>query len=276
MSLTEYLQTLPWATYVTRVVTIVLAWAVVWILVRYLSRWIASLDERIEGFDIDPREMKVLDRVLDYIVIAAGVIFTLSILGVTELLYGALTAAGVIGIIIGFAVKDVAANFVSGVFILLDQPFIIGDFVEIGDYSGTVRKVSLRSTQIVTLSGPVVTIPNSKMATEPTINYSVASVRRIEVTVSVPHDSDVGRAIQVLRDLAQSESRLQADKGVTIQVDSLREYAVDLLLLCYAPSDVWVQVRSDLRQRIVEEFQRQGLELAVPVRKNLYPNPTSG
>jgi len=267
--LAEYLRTLPWAVYITRALVILLVWGVVWILVRYLSRWIAGLDERVEGFDIDPREMRVLDRVLDYLVIAIGAVVTLSLLGVTEILYGALTAAGVISVIIGFAVKDVAANFISGLFILLDQPFISGDFVEIGSYSGTVRKVSLRSTEIVTLDGPVVTIPNSKMATDPTVNYSVASVRRIVIKLSVPSDSDLRRAVQILRDLAQEEERLQSDKGITIQVDDLREYAVDLSLICYAPKEVWLQVRSDLRQRIVEEFQRQGLELAVPVRKNL-------
>jgi len=272
MSLIEYLQTLPWGTYVMHAVGIAFVWVIVWILVRYLSRWIAEIDERIESFDIDPRELKVLDRALDYTTIAIGIIITLAILGITSLLYSALTAAGVISIIIGFAVKDVAANFISGIFILLDQPFVSGDFIEIGDYSGTVRKVSLRSTEIVTANGPIVTIPNSKMATEPTINYSVASARRIEIKVSVPNDSDVGQAIRVLRDLAQSESRLKADKDITIWVDNIREYAVDLLLICYAPSDGWLQVRSDLRQRIVEEFQRQGLDLAVPVRKNLYPD----
>jgi small conductance mechanosensitive channel len=272
VSLIETLQTLPWGSYVTHAVAIVLIWVVVWILVRYLGRWISNLDERIESFDIDPREMKILDRVFDYIAIATGIIITLSILGVTGLLYSALTAAGVISIIIGLAVKDVAANFISGIFILLDQPFVSGDFVEIGSYSGTVQKVSLRSTEIITLDGPVVTIPNSKMATEPLINYSVASVRRITVTVSVPKDSDVGQAIHVVHDTVQSESRLEAEGDITILVEDIGEYAVDLLLICYASSDSWLQIQSDLHQRIVEEFQRRGLELAVPVRKNLYPD----
>jgi small conductance mechanosensitive channel len=271
MSLVEYAQNLPWLSYATHALGIALVWVIVWILVRYLGRWIANLDQHLEGFALDPREMKVLDRVLDYTIIVIGVVITLSILGVSEFLYSALTAAGVISIIIGFAVKDVAANVISGVFILLDQPFMPGDFVKIGDHSGTVDKISLRSTQLVTPDGPVITIPNNKMATEPTINYSMAATRRMEITVSVPKDSDMGQALQILHDVAQSESRLLEEKDFTLLVNDIGDYAVDLLLRCYAPKGIWEQVRSDLRRCIVEEFQRRGLELAVPVSKTRVP-----
>jgi small-conductance mechanosensitive channel len=272
MPLIEYLQGLPWAIYATRALTILVVWVLVWILVRYLSRWITGLDEKLDSFDIDSREMKVWDRVLDYLAIIIGAIITFSVLGVSEVLYSALTAAGVIGIVIGFAVKDIAANFISGIFILLDQPFVSGDFVEIGSFSGTVSKISLRCTQIVTFEGPVVNIPNNKMATEPTINYTVAVMRLVEIKVSVPKGSDLDMSIQVLRDVAETESRRVPDKDITILVADIGEYAVDLLLRCFAPNDVWLQVRSDLRRRIVEEFQQQGLELAVPVQKTLYPD----
>lgn len=274
MSVVEYAQNLPWLDYAMRALAIALVWVIVWILVRYLGRWITNLDTHFENLHIDPREMKVLDRILDYLFIIVGSVITLSVLGVSELLYSALTAAGVISIIIGFAVKDVAANFISGIFILLDQPFVSGDFVEIGSYKGTVTKISLRSTQITTPDGPVVSIPNSKMATEPTTNYSVAAVRRIEISVSVPKETDLNQALQVLHDVAESESNLADEPGITLLVNNIGEYAVDLLLRCHAPKDAWEQAQSDLRQSIVAEFQRRGLELAVPVSKNIYPAPS--
>jgi small-conductance mechanosensitive channel len=271
ISWAETIKTLPWASYATRALAVALVWLVIWILVRHLSRWIASLDEHLENVEIDRREMQVLDRVLDYILVIIGTVITLSLLGISELLYSALTAAGVISVIIGFAVKDVAANFISGIFILVDQPFVIGDFIEIGSYSGTVSKISLRSTQLVTFDGPVVTIPNSKMATDPTVNYSIAAMRLVEVKVSVPKDGDLGPAIRALQDVGQAESRLVSDKGITILVQNIGEYAVDLLLRCFAPNDSWVQVQSDLRQRVIEEFQERGVELAIPAYKNLQP-----
>jgi small conductance mechanosensitive channel len=272
MAFIQDVQTLAWIAYMLRVFAIALVWVAVWLLTRYLSQVINNLDDNLPGIDIDDREMKALDRLLDYVIIIVGAITTLAILGLTRLFFSALTAAGVITIIVAFAVKDVAANFISGIFILLDQPFVSGDFIEIGSFSGTVRKISLRSTEIVTSEGPVVTIPNSKMATDPTVNYSIAAKRLVEIKVTVPTDCDLGRAIQVLRDVAGSESRLKADENVTVLVADIGEYGVDLLLRCFAPTDAWLQVRSDLRRRIVEEFQRQGLELAVPVQKTLYPD----
>jgi len=274
MAFVEDVQNLPWADYGLHALAVVLVWVAVWLLIRYLSRIINSLDRRLPGIDIDDREMKALDRLLDYVIITMGFIVTLAILGLTRLFFSALTAAGIITIIVAFAAKDVAANFISGIFILLDQPFVSGDFIEIDNYSGTVRKISLRSTEIVTFEGPVVAIPNSKMATDPTVNYSIAAKRLVEIKVTVPTDSDLGRAIQVLRDVAGSESRLKADENVTILVEDIGDYGVDLLLRCFAPTDAWLQVRSDLRRHIVEEFQQRGLELAVPVQKTLYPDQT--
>lgn len=133
-----------------------------------------------------------------------------------------------------------AANFISAIFILLDRPFVSGDFIEIGSYSGTVRKISLRSTEIVTFEGPVIAIPNSIMATGPTVNYSIAAQRLVEIKVAVPKDCDLGRAVQVLYDVVQCESRLTADKDATILVEDSGDYGVDLLLRCFAPSDAWL------------------------------------
>ena len=272
MAFIQDVQNLPWSDYGLRALSIILVWVAVWLLTRYLSRVINNLDQHLPGIDIDDREMRALDRLLDYVIITIGVIATLAILDLTRLFFSALTAAGIITIVVAFAAKDVAANFISGIFILLDQAFVAGDFIEVGSYSGTVRKISLRSTEIVTFEGPVVTIPNSKMATDPTINYSIAAKRLVDIKVVVPKDSDLGRAVQVLRDVAASESRLKADEDITILVADIGDYGVDLLLRCFTPNDVWLQVRSDLRHRIVEEFQRQGLELAVPVQKTLYSN----
>ena len=272
MEFIQDVQNLPWPDYGLRALAIILVWVAVWLLTRYLSQVINNLDQHLPGIDIDDREMRALDRLLDYVIITIGAIATLAILDLTRLFFSALTAAGIITIVVAFAAKDVAANFISGIFILLDQAFVAGDFIEVGSYSGTVRKISLRSTEIVTFEGPVVTIPNSKMATDPTINYSIAAKRLVDIKVVVPKDSDLGRAVQVLRDVAASESRLNSDEDITILVADIGDYGVDLLLRCFTPNDVWLQVRSDLRHRIVEEFQRQGLELAVPVQKTLYSN----
>jgi len=250
---------------------IVVTWIAAWILIRYLSRWIDVFDERVKGVRIDRRDLSTLDRLLDYAVIIVALVISISILGWAEGLYGLLTAAGVVGIIVGFAAKDVAANFISGIFILIDQPFVVGDAIQIRDYSGSVQKISLRSTDIATWDGPVVSIPNSTMATTPVINYSVSPTRRINVTFSVAWGEDVDNALDAVRTVIETEDRRSQDGDITVYVSDVREYAIDITALFHVPRADWGAVNMDFRSKVLAEFRRRNVELAVPLRKMVWP-----
>jgi small conductance mechanosensitive channel len=254
-----------------RIAGVILVWIVVWILVHHLSRWIARFDERNEHFDISRRDLKTIDRLLDYVVIVIAIIITLAIMGWTNLLVSALTAAGVFTIIVGFAVKDVAANFISGIFILIDQPFAPGDFIELAEFSGTVQNVSLRTTTLTTIDGPLVFIPNNKVAMEPTINYSMAHDHRIYFTVSIAQGNDVSQAIQIITGVLQAQAGVLGERTQLVLVSDVREYAIDISVTCYAKADDFVTLASQVRQQVMAALKDNGVELAVPVRKNLFP-----
>ena len=229
------------------------------------------MDQRVDGIDIDQRDLKTLDRLLDYVIILIGVIASLAILNITSLLYSALTAAGIISVMIGFAVQDIAANFISGIFLLIDRPFVVGDTIQIKNYSGTVNKISLRSTEIITFDGPIVTIPNNTLAVEPTTNFTLSPDRRVLFTVSVLNTADLNRVIQVITEVLETEKRLLPEKAPSITVGEIRDYAVDLLVTAYTKSDDLYATQSDLQKEIVAAFADQGIELAVPLRMNVNP-----
>lgn len=256
-----------------RLIALIVVWIIVAVLVRYLSRWIQHLDGRTERFDVAPRDLKTIDRLLDYILISGGVIASLAIMGWTNLLVSALTAAGVFAIIIGIAVKDVAANFISGIFILIDQPFAPGDMIEVGGYSGTVEAISLRTTTLLTLDGPMVTIPNSVVAVKPTTNFTLAQDRRISFTVSIANNADVGQAMNTIKHVLGEQKGLLAQRTQLVLVSDLREYALDIFVSCYAPKDTFFELESDLKQQVLAALQEVQVELAVPVTRNLYPEP---
>jgi small conductance mechanosensitive channel len=254
-----------------RIVALAMTWVIVWILVRYLSHWIEALDEKVDGIDIDPRDLRTLDRLLDYVIILVGVIASLAILNITSLLYSALTAAGIVSVMIGFAVQDIAANFISGIFLLIDRPFVVGDVIQIKSYSGTVNKISLRSTEIITFDGPVVTIPNNTLAVEPTTNFTLSQDRRILFIVSVLPSSDLNQVIKTIQDVLEAEGRLIKDRAPSITVGEIRDYAVDLQVAAYTDKDDLYATQSDLQKEIVTAFASQGIELAVPLRMNVNP-----
>jgi len=101
-----------------------------------------------------------------------------------------LAGLGVAGITIGFALQDVSKNFIAGILMLIQQPFEIGEFIEVGGYSGTVEAIDLRATQVRTTDGKLVLIPNGEVMISPITNFSQAKTRRVAISTGVAYDSD--------------------------------------------------------------------------------------
>lgn len=104
---------------------------------------------------------------------------------------------GIVGFTIGFALKDISENFVAGLMLLLQRPFELGDVVEIEDFRGRVLDVTLRATEMETMDGHNVILPNSMVYTNPILNYSRNPLTRIAVEVGVAYDTDLDEARQV-------------------------------------------------------------------------------
>lgn len=260
---------LPWLEIGLRGTAIILTWLALWLIIRW---GLPRLGRRlIERHGMAEREVRPLNTLLTYAVVIAGILTTLALANLTSLLYSALTAAGVFGIIIGFGVKDLAANFISGLFILLDKPFIEGEVIQAGEFTGTVTKIALRTTTIQTFDGPTVFVPNSMVATSAVTNFSRAERRRVGLTIPLYPESDVQRAMAVLAELTAGDERIAKNPAPSLYVDKVRDGMVILQWYGYVrPADM-VNVPSDLYQRIMEEFRQQGILLGMPVMLTLPP-----
>lgn len=259
----------PWLEIGLRGAGIALTWLVVWVVNRQFRPRLRRRLSEMRG--VSERQIQPVSTLLTYALVTAGILITLALANLTPLLYSALTAAGIAGIIVGFAVKDLAANFISGLFILLDRPFVEGDIIKVGEFTGTVTKIALRTTTIKTFDGPAVFIPNSMVATAPVTNFSAAELRRVGLTIPVFHASDIQRAISLVAELTERDARVTKEPAPSLYVESVRDGMVVLQWYGYVrPADL-LTVPSDLRQRIVEEFRRQGILLGMPVMLNLTP-----
>ncbi len=264
----DHLRETIWPGWALRILALVAVWVVAWRLVRYLGRWLRQVSSRVRGAALDERELWLVERILGAVVLVAALLLTTYLLNLTGLLYGLLTAAGVAGVAVGFAVKDVAANFISGLFLILDRTFVVGDLVEAGGYSGTVKRLTLRATEIESFDGPVVTLPNSVLATSAVVNYSVAERRRVRLPFAVMAGQDLARAAQVLLETAQADARVLADPAPQVLFGEIRDRTVELVLLAYCAPKDWFQLTSDLRRAVLEAFSKAGVELGMPVLKN--------
>lgn len=108
-----------------------------------------------------------------------------------------LAGLGVVGFTIGFALQDIAKNLVAGILLLLQQPFAIGELIEVKGYAGKVEDISLRATELRTFDGLLVYIPNADVYTSPLTNLSRVPKRRVELSIGVAYDTDLARATEV-------------------------------------------------------------------------------
>jgi small conductance mechanosensitive channel len=108
-----------------------------------------------------------------------------------------LAGLGIVGFTIGFALQDVSKNFVAGLLLLLQQPFDLGDAIDVAGFDGIVLKVDLRATTLRTFDGRMVQIPNGEVFTSAVVNYTRAEQRRIALHVGVAYGTDLKRAREV-------------------------------------------------------------------------------
>ena len=175
----------------------IIAAVVIFIVSLYIGRLaFSSVRRALTKRDVDPELSLLFARLSNWGIIIFGTIWGLAQVSfdVTSFVAG----LGIIGFTVGFALKDIAENFVAGILLLMQQPFNIGDAVEVADQGGVVQDIEIRSTTIKTWDGLLVIIPNASVYSNPITNYSRISKRRISLTVGVSYDTDLQKADDVL------------------------------------------------------------------------------
>ncbi|MDH5447222.1 MAG: mechanosensitive ion channel family protein [Gammaproteobacteria bacterium] len=176
-----------------------------------------------------------------------------------------LASAGILGIAIGFAAKDTLANLFSGVFILADAPYKLGDYVVLdGGERGKVTAIGLRSTRLVTRDDVEVTIPNAIMGNTRIINESGGPHEkfRIRVSVGVAYGSDIDQVKSILMDIAQAEPQVCDDPEPRVRFRRFGASSLDVDLMCwvYKPEERG-RVIDILNTAIYKQFNTEGIEI---------------
>ncbi len=174
-------------------------------------------------------------------------------------------SAGIAGIAIGFAAKDTLANLFSGVFILADAPYKIGDFVvlESGE-RGQVTHIGIRSTRLLTRDDMEITIPNSIMGNTKIINESGGPYEkfRIRAAVSIAYGSDIDRARAVLLEVAEEDTEVCGEPEPRVRFRSFGNSGLELELLCWVERPVLRgKVLDNLNTAIYKRFASEGIEI---------------
>ena len=182
---------------------------------------------------------------------------------------GLLTGAGVAGIAISLAAQSTLSNLIAGVALVLEHPFGIGDYIVLGSLEGTVEDISFRSTKFRTLDNVVVSIENSKVASEYICNCDQRKSRLWDFTVGVTYDTPRETLEVLCRDLTavlQNDPAVLADK-VTVTVDTFNAYSIDLRCRMYVTTTRladFLQAKNRLNLQIMDVVHKDGCDFAFP------------
>lgn len=181
-----------------------------------------------------------------------------------------LASAGIVGIAIGFAAKDTLANLFAGLFIMVDAPYKIGDFINLGTGErGRVTEIGIRSTRILTRDDIEITIPNSVIANAKIVNESGGPYekQRVRVTVGVAYGSDIDKVREVLMDVAISNENVHKDPEPRVRFRKFGESELVFQLLCWIEEPVLRgRVIDQLNTEIYHRFNRENIKIPFPQR----------
>lgn len=244
----------------------VLVGLLTFVIAQRVRRTGKKLADRIEA----PEQVeRLIINLLYALSIIVGLAVALSVMGVN--VYGLVAGLGISGLIVGFALKDILENLLAGVLVLLQQPFNLGDYIEVGDHLGTVIDVALRDTTLRTLDNVKVSIPNRIVYTTPIVNYTAYPMRRREVKVGIGYGQDIGRALHLILEAAAGVDGVVVDDETmqpALWLNSLDDSALAATLY------FWIDMRTHsllaVHSAVVNAVQavadREGINLPYPTQ----------
>jgi small conductance mechanosensitive channel len=227
------------------------------------ARWV----RRAAKVKIRDRETRrLLARLARWSVLVLGTVVALG--QVNFDVTGFVAGLGVAGVTVGFALQDIARNFVAGIILLIRQPFDIGDAVEVGDYAGSVLDITARDTVLKTWDGEMVILPNIDVFTSAITNYSKLPHRRRTVYIGLGYDEDVGQATGVFLDAIRSVQGVLDAPPPSLLAEELGDSALTLAARFWVNQETHslFEVHSEVVRAIKEIAEKEEIDLPYPVQ----------
>jgi len=233
----------------------------------YLARLAGRLVNRsLVNRKTDPELSLLISRLVRWGVIILGIVLALEQAG--QDVSALLTGLGILGFTVGFALQDVSANFVSGILLLIEQPFDIGDAIEVAGNAGVVDDVSLRATKMTGWDGLKLVVPNRDIFTHPITNYSRAGKRRLDLTVGVAYDSDLEHVKQVALEAIGNTAGVLADPAPFLVFNEFASSTINFTLYYWidtVTTDFFTSTSAGV-MTIKAAFETAGIDMPFPVR----------
>jgi MscS family membrane protein len=253
-----------------------------WFLIRFISRaeknLVASSSDG--GREYDRTTMDAIAKLLRASVVITAVLVTMQTLGFS--ISGVLAFGGIGGIAVGFAAKDLLANFFGGLMIYLDRPFAVGDWIRSPDRNieGTVEKIGWRLTCIRTFDKRPLYIPNNIFTAIALENPSRMSHRRIYETIGIRYDdaSQMGEIVEAVKKMLLAHPEIDHSQTMIVNFNKFAASSLDFFVYTFTHTTNWVryhEIKHDVLLKILDIITAQGAEVAFPTSTVHLPDSAS-
>ena len=242
-----------------------------WFLVRFIERTEKNivLKKEARGEEIDRTTADTIAKLLRISVIITALLVMVQTLGYS--ISGVLAFGGIGGIAIGFAAKDLLANFFGGLMIYMDRPFNVGDWIRSPDRNieGTVENIGWRLTRIRTFDKRPLYVPNSVFANIAVENPSRMTNRRIKETIGIRYD-DVGKMEAIIDDvkkMLQEHEDIDANQTLIVNFNEFASSSLDFFIYTFTKTTNWIrfhEVKQDVLLKVIGIVESHGAECAFP------------
>lgn len=199
----------------------------------------------------------------------AGLFAALAILNLDGVVTSLLAGVGVVGLALGFAFQDIAANFMSGVLMAIQRPFRVGDLIETQDYFGTVTSVDLRTTTVRTPKGEDVLLPNKDVLNNALVNFTRTPDRRVDVEVGVAYADDLRVARKAVVEALEGLEGRQQSRPVEVFFTGFGGSSIDLVARFWVGANAqrdFLSARSEAILTINDALAEAGCTIPFPIR----------
>lgn len=229
---------------------------------KLIKKLIKIMNVLMDKNNVDKTLRNFLDALVEVVLRVVLIMAVLEFVGIKATGIAAIFASA--GLAIGLALQGSLSNFAGGVIILLIRPFNVGDYIEGAGHSGTVEKISIFYTCLVTPDNKQILIPNGALANDSIVNYSSKDTRRVDIVFGVSYDDDIFKVKRILKQVVEANELILKNPEPFISINEHGASSINFVIRAWCrTSDYWT-VYFDLLEKVMVRFNEENISIPYP------------
>ena len=229
---------------------------------KLIKKLIKIMNVLMDKNNVDKTLRNFLDALVEVVLRVVLIMVVLEFVGIKATGIAAIFASA--GLAIGLALQGSLSNFAGGVIILLIRPFNVGDYIEGAGHSGTVEKISIFYTCLVTPDNKQILIPNGSLANDSIVNYSSKDTRRVDIVFGVSYDDDIFKVKRILTQVVDANELILKNPEPFISINEHGASSINFVVRAWCKtSDYWT-VYFDLLEKVMVRFNEENITIPYP------------